>query len=278
MSKVLVVDDEKMICDLLKTVLANCGHEVFTASGGREGLAMFKQHRPDFTMLDLRMPDMHGIEVLKEIRKINPEASVMVLTNWGTDQMEQQARQLGVRDFFSKKMTFDAIAASMERALSPPPPAAAPAAPEAAVSIATPAPADLVPPPAESPVPATQGASILVVDDEPPIRDILWQFLTQRGYRVRTASNGAEALMAVGKESPALIILDIYMPGMTGVEVLRHLYDNKNTSAVLLLTGSQDEKMLVESLNLGVVEILGKPLDLDRLALAVQIGLQIKPV
>src|SRR2546428_9820094 len=57
-------DDERVFCDLLKTVLGSHGHEVFTAYGGREALDLFSQHRPQFTLLDLRMPEMNGIEVL----------------------------------------------------------------------------------------------------------------------------------------------------------------------------------------------------------------------
>src|SRR2546425_8446267 len=102
MSTILVVDDERLICDLLRSVLAGHGHEVLIAMNGREGLELFKKHRPRFTLLDLRMPEMNGIEVLKQIRAIDPQAAVLILTAWGSDALEQQARQLGVVDFLSK--------------------------------------------------------------------------------------------------------------------------------------------------------------------------------
>ena len=105
---------------------------------------------------------------------------------------------------------------------------------------------------------------------------MLSQFLTQRGYGVRVASGGAEALSLMEQESPSLLILDIYMPGMNGIGVLRELFERKSAVPVILLTGSQDEKLLAESLDLGVVEIIGKPVDLEQLALAVHLGLQIK--
>ncbi len=68
MATILVVDDEQMLCDLMRAVLGRRGHEVMTATGGREGLELFRQHRPRITLLDLRMPGMDGIEVLKQIR------------------------------------------------------------------------------------------------------------------------------------------------------------------------------------------------------------------
>jgi len=270
---VLIVDDERLYCDLLGTILSRCGYEVLTASSGREGLKLFHQHRPRFTMLDLRLPDIHGIEVLREIRKLDQRATVMVLTNWGTDQAEQQARQLGVKDFFSKKMTLDTIMSSMERGFKPP--AGTPTVePSRSAEVAT----AQAPAAQRSAVPSERGSGevIVVVDDEPQVLDMLSQFLTQRGYRVRSATCGEEALPLVDRERPALIILDMYMPGMNGVGVLRHLYEKKNTSGIILLSGSQDEKLLAESLDLGVVQIIGKPVDLEQLALAVHIGLQIK--
>ncbi|MEK7221615.1 MAG: response regulator, partial [Nitrospirota bacterium] len=164
---VLVVDDEQITCDLLRTMLSSAGYRVITATSGREGLALFCQQRPRFTLLDLRMPDMPGIDVLREIRKVDQYASVIILTAWGTDEIESQARKLGVTDFLSKSVTFDAIMASTERVLQREAPARAASGSGTAVPAAT----------------AEEGA-ILVVDDEPQIRDVLAQSLTRLGYRV----------------------------------------------------------------------------------------------
>src|SRR5207247_5630342 len=120
MATILIVDDERVFCDLLKTMLGSHGHEVFTAYNGREALDLFSQHRPQFTLLDLRMPEMNGIEVLRQIRTIDARAAVMILTAWGSDDLEKQARQLGVTDFLSKTLALDTVIASMERFLPPP--------------------------------------------------------------------------------------------------------------------------------------------------------------
>ena len=259
---VLVIDDEQIICDLLRTMLSSAGYQVITASGGRDGLALFCQQRPRFTLLDLRMPDMPGIDVLREIRKVDPDASVIILTAWGTDELESQARRLGVTDFLSKNMTFDAIMASTERVLQRE--VSAPVA-QAASGSGT----------AASACAAEDGA-ILVVDDEPQIRDVLAQSLTRLGYRVRVASNGPEALASVEQEKPSLIILDMYMPGMNGNEVLKRLRKMMYKSGVILLTASQDQQLLKEAWELGVLDVMGKPLDLERLALVIRLGLQVK--
>ena len=268
MATILIVDDERLICDLLRAVLSRHGHEVITASNGREGLDLFKERRPRFTLLDLRMPEMNGIEVLKQIRAIDQKAAVMILTAWGSDALEQQARQLGVMDFLSKGLALDVLVAAMERALpkSAKPPAHSPDA------SASPAAAPAAPPPEAPPPAKAAGDSILVVDDEPPICELLQRFLSLRGYRVQVASDGPQALAAVDREVPQLIVLDMNMPGMNGVEVLRQLRAKQYAGGVILLTTSQDDSLLQEALDLGSVDVMGKPVDLERLALAIQVG------
>ena len=184
--------------------------------------------------------------------------------------MEQQARQLGVMDFLSKGLSLDVLVGAMERTLKQPAQAAAPAqaetpagAPQAAPAVAT---------PQAAPAATGDADSILVVDDEPQIRDLLKRFLSLRGYKVRMASDGQQALKMVEQEVPQLIVLDVYMPGMNGVEVLRQLRGKKFTGGVILLTSSQDDKLLQEALDLGSVDVMGKPVDLERLALAIQVG------
>jgi len=119
-------------------------------------------------------------------------------------------------------------------------------------------------------------ATIMVVDDEPMVRNLLSQFLTMRGYRVRPAKDGPDALSLLKQEHPELVILDLYMPGMNGVDVLRQLRANDYKGAVIALSASQDEELLQEMLDLGSVDIMGKPVDLERLAMMVEVSLVMK--
>jgi DNA-binding response OmpR family regulator len=119
-------------------------------------------------------------------------------------------------------------------------------------------------------------ATIMVVDDEPMVRNLLSQFLTMRGYRVRPAKDGPDALSLLKQEHPELVILDVYMPGMNGVDVLRQLRANDYKGAVIALSASQDEELLQEMLELGSVDIMGKPVDLERLAMMVEVSLVMK--
>ena len=114
--------------------------------------------------------------------------------------------------------------------------------------------------------------TILVVDDEPQITALLSGYLSSRGYQVRVASEGLHALALVDQEPPDLIVLDIHMPGMNGIEVLKRLRAKHYAGGVILLTSSPDERLLKEGLDLGAIEILGKPVDLKRFEWTVQLG------
>lgn len=257
MATILVVDDERMIDDLLRATLSRHGHDVIIATSGQEGIERFRQGRPQITLLDLHMPGMDGVDVLKQIRSLDPLATVIMLTGRGTETLENQARQLGVTDFLRKGLSLEALLGSLERVMQRPRSRPFPEGTSGRL------PGDQYP------------ASILVVDDEAIVSSLLAQFLSRRGYRVRTAANGREALALVEQEIPQMIVLDLYMPGMNGVKVLRDLRARQYTSGVLVLTASQDEKLLQEALELGSVDVIGKPVNLERLVLAIQVGLML---
>lgn len=259
MAKISVVDDERMMCDLLREALNVYGHEVLTATGGREALALFQRHRPSVTLLDLRMPGTDGIGVLMQIRAMNPSAAVMVLTGGDNAQAERQARALGVTDFLKKGQPFDVVLGAMARSLPMPSPAAGAPAVGRPNRLAA--------------AGSQEGATILVVDDEAMIRTLLTKFLTVRGYRVRAAKNGAEALAMAAQQPPDLVILDMSMPGMNGLDVLRELRARHYAGGAVALTASQDEQLLQQTLDLGSVDVIGKPVNLERLELVVQVGL-----
>jgi len=126
-----------------------------------------------------------------------------------------------------------------------------------------------------SPTEARNAGHVLVVDDEALIRTMLVKYLRRQGYEVRAAQNGAEALALVEQALPDVVIVDIYMPGMNGVEVLRALRARQYRGTVIALTASQDEKLLLDMLEFGSMDVMNKPVNLERLGLAVQVGLAI---
>ncbi len=109
--------------------------------------------------------------------------------------------------------------------------------------------------------------SVLVVDDEPSIRAVVRDLLELSGYRVREAPNGPEALRALDDEKPDCMVLDVMMPGMSGIDVLTTLRSRADLGElpVLLLTAAADDKTTWEGWRAGASCYLTKPFDLDRL-------------
>ncbi len=117
MAKILVIDDEPGILDLLGTVLRDKGHEVVLAERGRKGLQLFQQEHPHATILDFTMPDMDGLAVLRKIRTLDPKALVIILTGFGTEERVRQARESGAAEFLQKDFALHTLGATLDRVL-----------------------------------------------------------------------------------------------------------------------------------------------------------------
>ena len=116
------------------------------------------------------------------------------------------------------------------------------------------------------------GELVLVVDDEPHIVALVAYHLAKAGYRVTTAINGSDALALANRERPALIVLDLMLPGISGFEVLKKLRGRDHTRdvAVLMLTARRDEPDRIEGLSLGADDYLTKPFSPQELVLRVK--------
>jgi two-component system phosphate regulon response regulator PhoB len=120
-------------------------------------------------------------------------------------------------------------------------------------------------------VTAVTGERVLVVDDEPDIVALVVYHLAKAGYRVSSASAGPDALALARRERPALIVLDLMLPGMSGFDVIEALKRDPHTSkiAVLMLTARKDEADRIRGLSLGADDYLTKPFSAQELVLRV---------
>ncbi len=107
---------------------------------------------------------------------------------------------------------------------------------------------------------------VLIVDDEPLVCDFLSDFLTRRGHEVSIAVDGKEALLALQAQGSDLILLDLCMPKLDGLGVLRGIREQGlRTGTIWTMTGMGDHEAAAESLNLGAKDFLTKPIDLKHL-------------
>ena len=111
---------------------------------------------------------------------------------------------------------------------------------------------------------------ILVVDDEPNIRDLLITSLRFAGYQVRAVANGAQTISAVLEEEPDLIILDVMLPDMNGFSVTKRLRGAGYTAPILFLTAKDDTEDKIAGLNAGGDDYVTKPFSLDEIVARIQ--------
>lgn len=115
---------------------------------------------------------------------------------------------------------------------------------------------------------------ILVVDDEEGIRDSLRGILEDEGYEVLTAENGEEGLKIFDEQSPDLVLLDIWLPGMDGIEALKRLRDRRPSVPVIMISGHGTIELAVKAAKLGAYDFLEKPLSLERVIITVKRALE----
>jgi signal transduction histidine kinase/CheY-like chemotaxis protein len=181
---VLVIDDERATHDLLERELGARGYRVVHAASGREGLRLARDLRPDAITLDIIMPELDGWAVLRELKADTGLSGipVVLVTILGDREM---GYALGADDYLTKPIDAEALLGVLGRFHVD-----------------------------------GGGIPVLVVDDDPLTRDMLRRILSKRGWSVTEAACGSDAISALGRTRPAVVVLDLMMPGMDGFEVL----------------------------------------------------------
>lgn len=107
--KILIVDDQYGIRILLNEVLQKVGYDTYQAANGVQALEIAKEHAPDLVLLDMKIPGMDGIEILKRMKDYDPTIAVIIMTAYGELDMIQRAKDLGAITHFAKPFDIDDI-------------------------------------------------------------------------------------------------------------------------------------------------------------------------
>ena len=119
---------------------------------------------------------------------------------------------------------------------------------------------------------------ILIVDDDPMLVDFLKLLLDSEGYETSEATDGLMALEKIRQDDPEVVLLDYMMPNMDGLDVLRNVSKNYESSFVVMLTGKGSEEVAVECMKAGAVDYVVKPFDNDRLLAVVRNAVRFREV
>jgi DNA-binding response OmpR family regulator len=287
-----VADDDLVTQRILRLTLEGAGYEVTAACDGEETLRALETRVPDVVVLDVMMPKVDGLSVLRRIRDDPRTAQVPVVLLSACSSPDDLWRgwQGGVDYYLTKPLDCQELLRFMQRTVhgeesrlpagSPPGPVPVagrhagppsgdfePAEPMNAAEAKAAEAMEAMDPPGPAPAAAAVPATVLVVDDDPFIQKVLRLNLELEGYVVATVSDGEEALERLAGTRPDLIILDVMMPGLDGLEVLRRIRENAATAdlPVILLTARASEKDMWEGWQRGVDYYLTKPFDIEDL-------------
>jgi len=259
--RVLIADDDADVREVLVESFREAGFDVLQAANGLEALLCVKRDRPDAVVLDLMMPRLGGVEALKRIHAFNPGIRALVVTGSIDSELHRQATLAGAAGVFAKPVS----AATLVAALSAPAAASAP-------KPAEPAPT--------SPVAVGVGGAptgrVLVVDDNSEVRAMLEDVLTSLGYATRTAADGATAVRSVLTEPPDIVLLDVYMPGLSGVGALPTIVALAPHAKVIMISGAANEDVLKRSLAFGAHDYVTKPFEISSLSRAIETALAMR--
>jgi len=118
MAKILIVDDAEFLRVRITKLLKGDGHEVIEASNGLIAIDVYSSEKPDAVLMDITMPEMDGLAALKEIRALDSEARIVMLTALGQESVVLDAIKAGAKDFVVKPFEPDRVLAAIEKVLA----------------------------------------------------------------------------------------------------------------------------------------------------------------
>ena len=242
MAKILIVDDELSFREALFFALGKRGHQVTTAVGVEHARELIAAQPFDLVILDVVMPGQTGLELLKSLRATGNTIPVIVYSVQVESSLEKEARKSGAQEVLHKSVSLAVITERIEKVLR-------------STGFIAPK--------------STRKKRLLVVDDDKAMRQMLLGFFSQRGYKVAECESGEAALARLDELNPDIVLLDIRMKGINGLETLKRMRGLRPRLAVVMITGDENDEQAHQAMQLGAYGYVLKPFDLPYLELVV---------
>jgi two-component system CheB/CheR fusion protein len=256
---ILIIEDDPDIRELLAMFLREEGYHTVAASGGTEAFEMVAAgiSKPDLILADYNLPDgLNGLQVTSRLRvRLQRHVPVIMLTgDISTDTLRNIAAENCSQ--LNKPMKLDELTEAIQALL---PPSAVPAKPAMAAA----------------PNGATDnGPIIYIVDDDTKVRQSIRSVLERNDRHVESFASCEAFLEAYQPGRQACLLVDAYLPGMSGIELLQQLSDTGLLPPAIMITGHSDVKIAVRAMKAGATDFIEKPLGGDELLAAVNRALE----
>ena len=239
---VLIVEDDESARRQLAKLVKKEGFAVAEAENGAVGLESFKEHRQDIVITDFSLPKLDGLEMIHKIKRLSPDAQVILVTAFGGDDVAMMALQNGVLDYLKKPIDIDALVVALGRAKE---------------NIFLRKRTALFP-------------TLLLAEDEDVTRERLARILEAEGWQVLKAADGEQALQLFRDAKIDIALLDIRMPKKDGLAVLKEMRGVSDDFEAIILSGFGDENSAIEAMRSGAINFIRKPIDIDHLIVSVE--------
>ncbi|MFQ5813185.1 MAG: response regulator [Anaerolineae bacterium] len=233
-ASILIVDDDRGMGETLLDIMEDMGYDADVAGDGFEAIEKAKNNAFDVVLMDIKMPGMNGVETFKEIRKILPETNVVMMTAYAVEDLIAEALREGAYGVLHKPLDIEKVLNLVESlsGLGP----------------------------------------ILVIDDDPDICELFRDVLRRKGYGVRFAKSGEEAIDIVREMDTEIVFVDVQLPTINGFEVYKAIKEANPQVMAIMMTGYRYEfgDLVEEAIKGGAVACLYKPFDITEIVRLVE--------
>lgn len=233
-TRVLIVDDNKDLADGLATVLEDDNKQVSLAYNGSDAIKIFDAGQFDVVFLDVKLPDMNGIDVFQYIHNKDPKVRVIMMTGFRIEQVLAEVIDSGEVEILRKPFEMERVEEIMQQ---------------------------------------VQNESIvLIADDDPDFSDAMSEYLIEQGFKTMLARDGQEAVDGVLLNPIEILVLDLNMPVMCGLDVYLKLKQKGRAVKTIIVTGhAKEEKAAIDLLkSTEVTGCLFKPFKPDDMLHAIE--------
>ncbi len=230
---ILVVDDDRDFAESMAMVIEGRGHKVDVAFNGRDAVRKFRATDYDIAFMDVKLPGMNGVESFMEVRKFKPYARVVMMTGYSVQHLLSQAVAQGAWGVLHKPLDMTEILQMIEK---------------------------------------VKPDGVLIADDDPDFVKSVEDVLKRADWKVSVAANGREALDCMESTPIDVLILDLRMPILNGLETYMELKRSGHAVPTIIVTAyAEEERQSIDSLlAMSVTAMLRKPFDPRDLIRAVE--------
>ena len=232
-TNILVADDLRSIRLTLGGILEDEGYNVVTVENGYQAIEAVRKTHFGAIFMDIKMPGINGVQTFREVKKIDPKATVIMMTAYSVEDLVKEALEEGAYAVIYKPFDIDRVVATIEELLH-------------------------------------EKILILVVDAKLSDRETLKAILEDKGYRVATARDGAEAIQMVKTKHYDIIFLEARLPDIDGVAVFEQVKEIDPQAAVIMMTDDTEDDLVKRAANHNTYACIHKPFDVGKVIALVE--------